>query len=183
MNPDDSNSTQSISLCEQLAETCMLQCYLIEALDLQMFEPRLRERSDAQALVERTLDLLHQHTSELSTLLQPFPTGRRELAGSSARLARRFVGTSAQHRPHDVEPMLHNDFALLNLAALNYQMLRTSADAMHNRPIAQFAENHLRNLVALTHDLSRLFPPMKASELGRVMDALSQELQPVEACA
>ena len=182
MNAED-YPTQTISLCEQLAETCMLQCYLIEALDLQMFEPRLRERVDAQSLIQRTLDLLHQHTSELSTLLQPFPAGRSELAGSSARLARRFVGANSQLRPREVPRMLQDDFALLNLAALNYQMLRTSAEAMHNRPIAVLGETHLRNLVGLTQDFSAFIPPLKAAELGRVIDGLTHELESSEACA
>ncbi|MDB6167416.1 MAG: hypothetical protein JWM88_280 [Verrucomicrobia bacterium] len=146
-------------LCEQLAETCILQCYVMETLDAHQGQPTLRQRGEVHDFLSRMLEVLHQQTMQLATLLQPLPAGR---PGSDTGAAAGFKNLSARPSGENLRAILLDDCALLNQATSRYKRLLTAALAERDGPTAALALSHLQELIALTEDAARILPPAPA---------------------
>lgn len=159
-------------LCGHLAETCMLQRYLLEALSLQQLEPKLQESTEARDLVGRALHVLSQNAAQLVSVLETLHGSAHEMQAASVRLSGMFVGSVCKRRSRDVPAILRNDYALINLAAMNYTMLHTEGLATRNTSLASLALEHLQHLTALIQDFARLMPAAVIQELKGVIDDL-----------
>lgn len=164
------------ALCGQLAETCLLQCYLIEAIDRQQLESCVQRRSGLKRLADRALETLHQHTAHLSSLLASHPAGHDELKNSSARFGARFLVFVGKERARELSAMLRDDYALLRLTVANYTRLQATALARHDLAVATLARTHLRALGALGRDLIRQIRQITPRKTGQVRLPLKQML-------
>lgn len=164
-----------ISLGKQIAELCVLERCLIEALDVQQFEPGLRENPAAEDVVNRIRDVLHEHTANLDTLAASHPAIRNELRASGTAMAGLFVGFFCKMRARDVPTLLRNDWILLNLAAMSYTALHATALALGDEAVAGLALKHLRQFAPLVQEITRLMPALVVEDLARRVAGLKQE--------
>ena len=153
-------------LCSQLAETCMLQRFMAEAVSLQELEPFLAEKPQAEGLVARILGVLRQNNTQLSALLDPLHAGRHRLREAGERLSAMFVGCLCKRRSRDLSAMLRDDYALLNLVAMNYTILHTSGLAMRDLSIASLALGHLQQVTAILQEIVRLMASLVMHEIS-----------------
>lgn len=65
------------------------------------------------------------------------------------------AGVVDEIRDETVSRMVRDDLAALNFAAACYQMLHTTALAMHDKPLADLALKHLEDFAPLIMDLAR----------------------------
>jgi len=149
------SSTSSPVLCGQLAETCLLQCYLIEAIDRQQLETCVRRRAHLQQFAHRALDTLRQHTVHLTRLLAAHPVGQGELRKSSARFGGRLLAFVGQDRARVLAGMLRDDYTLMRLTIAHYTALQANALSRQDQAVAALAHNHLRALATLSRDFFR----------------------------
>jgi hypothetical protein len=151
-------SSPTRPLCEQLAETCILQCYVIETLDAQQNEPVVRHRAEINTLLDHMLEVLHAHTTELASLLEPLPEGHSAVSTDNwlASRAANFTGRTPRS---ELRAMLLDDCALLNLTAMHYKILLNAAAAESDNVVSQMAREHFDELVKLTEEVARVLPP------------------------
>ena len=171
------SSTSLQPLCGYLAETCMVQRFSLEAVSLQQLEPKLQENSEARELVGRALNVLSQNVAQLMSLLETIHDSEHELKAASVRLSGMFVGSVCKRRSRDAPAMLRDDYALINLAAMNYIMLHTKGLATRHSSVASLALGHLQHLAAISQDIVRLMPSVVIHELKGVIDSLPTEAE------
>lgn len=160
-------SPPHISLCGLLAETCMLQRYMIEALELQQLEPRLQANPQAYGLVGEALKILQQNVAQAMELLEPLRHSTHEMQEANARLAGMFVGSLSKRRPREVPMILRDNYTLLQFAIMNYTMLRAHSEAMGETDAATLATSHLRFLSAIVESILQQMPAIVAQERRR----------------
>ena len=138
-----------------------------QAFSRQKHSDKSAIHPEAAQLIARIEDTIDRHIAELQRALE-------RLGGSESAL-KRAVGTALgmiaglvdQVRDETVSRMVRDDLAALNFAAACYQMLHTTALAMHDKPVADLALKHLEDFAPLIMDLSQVLPSVVLSELAR----------------
>jgi len=69
-------------------------------------------------------------------------------------------------REEPVSRMVRDDLAALNFTVACYQMLHTTALAMHDQALADVALQHLKDFTPLIWTLSQVLPSVVVSELA-----------------
>jgi hypothetical protein len=174
--------TPQTLLRKQIAETCVLGRYIIEALDIQQFEPSLREHAAASSLVTRILDVLQKQANGLYALAGSYPDIRRELQVQGAAMAGLFPGFVSKMRARALPAMLRNDHGLLNLAGTSYTVLHTMGVALRNFAVSSLALEHLEQLTPFVHEIAQMLPSLVVGDLKRVFGSLPPDTLEV-ACA
>jgi hypothetical protein len=164
--------TPQTLLRAQIAETCVLGRYIIEALDIQQFEPRLREDAAASSLVTRILEVLQKQAASLYAMAESYPEIRRELQMQGAAMAGLFPGFVSKMRARALPAMLRNDHSLLNLAATSYTVLHTTGLALRNFAVSNLALQHLEQLTPFVHEIAQMLPSLVVGDLKRAFGSL-----------
>ncbi len=124
----------------------------------------LPDIADLALAVERALS---QHVSVLENYMEGMGghgTGRFRRAVTNASTA--FSGLFARLREHGPSRFVRDTYTALNLAAITYEMLHTSALAHHDRHLSQIAIAHLHDVTGLIVECSRLMPHAVAREVA-----------------
>jgi hypothetical protein len=141
--------------------------HIAGAIDSQLKDQRVEKFIDAREILEKISRTLHSH---LNTLEQTLDKGGKERASALKRAATTLSGAAAGlydkvRRTDPASRDLRDDYTALNLAAVSYSMLHTTALAHKDSAIADLALNHLRNLTPLIMELSQVIPLVVAMEL------------------
>jgi hypothetical protein len=153
-----------------------LERYLLEALEVQQSESRLRASAEAAALVERVATVLRRHIARLDEhrgLLDD--SGEAAPTGLSRSVAGVFVGFVCKMRSHEVSAMLRDDHTLLNLASIGYAALHATALAFEHVATAELALEHLRELTPLIAEINRLMPLAVIEELAATSGPIASD--------
>ncbi len=137
-------------------------------------ETRSSHPASAQ-LIARIEDTIDAHLVELKRALE-------RLGGSESVLKKAVgvaLGTAAglynQVRSDRVSTMVRDDLTALNFAVACYQMLHTTALAMHDQPLADTALRHIKDFTPQIMDLSEVLPAAVLSDLMREQKVIADD--------
>ena len=125
-----------------------------------------KRHPEAAQLIARIEDTIDRHIRDLQREL--------ERLGGSESMLKKAVGVAMgavaglydQVRDETVSRMVRDDLAALNFTVACYQMLHTTALAMHDQRLADLALGNLRDFTPLIMDLSQVLPSVVVQELA-----------------
>jgi ferritin-like metal-binding protein YciE len=160
---NDANRILKTYISDMLA----LEKSILEMIDRQANDPKLRDHPQAFALVERIRITLRNHTQALDNHLSTM--GDKSMAAIKDALTM-FAGMAAgmidRVRMHPISKMLRDDYTALSLSAISYTMLHTTGLALKDTGTAELAARHLHALTPLIVDLSEVIPLVVVKELS-----------------
>jgi ferritin-like metal-binding protein YciE len=141
--------------------------HIVGAIDSQLKDDRVVKFVEAREILERVSHVLHSHLGVLEAVLD---RSGKERAAKLKQAATALTGAAAGlydkiRRSDPASRNLRDDYTALNLAAVSYSMLHTTALAHKDQEIADLALRHLRDLTPLIMDLSGVIPLVVAMEL------------------
>jgi hypothetical protein len=163
------NDQRVAALRKHVGDMLTLERHVLEALERQRSSPRLAELPEAGVTITAIDRLITQQVSALEHYLRGFNGEVRESGGvkaTVARLAGALAGMYDRVREHEASRMLRDDYTALSLIAVSYEMLHTSALALHEPNLAQLTLAHLQEITPLLTELARIIPHVVATELG-----------------
>lgn len=156
-------------LLEYVSDMLEVEKHTLESIERQTLDDRVRSYGEAYKLLMRIELTLRNHTTVLEHYLKS--TGGGGAGALMKKAATAAVGAMAglygKIRPEDpVSRDLRDDYTALNLAAISYTMLHTTAIALAESRLADLALSHLTELTPLIAALSKVIPPVVAMELS-----------------
>lgn len=163
-------------LRDYVSDMLGLEKHIDGVIARQATDDRMLAYAEAHDLVMRASSTLKKHRAALEKALDA-------VGGENAKTALKRAATSItamagnlydKARPGDpVSSNLRDDYTALNMAAVSYTMLHTTALALKERSIADLAVRHLEDLTPLIMELSEVIPDVVARELtaeGKAID-------------
>jgi ferritin-like metal-binding protein YciE len=140
--------------------------HIHEAIRRQRDDKNMQQHSDAHQLVARMESTLDQQISELEQHVE-------RLGGNASSTVKDAVsatlgaiaGMYDKVRSETASKMLRDDYTALNLAAISYTMLHTTALALQDQTTADLALRHLRAWTPLITGINRVIPTVVTKEL------------------
>ena len=154
-------------LSSYVSEMLGAERHIVGAIDSQLKDERVQKFIDARDLLQRVSQVLHGHLESLERLLE---SSGKEKGSALKRAATTLTGAAAGlydkvRRSDPASRNLRDDYTALNLAAVSYSMLHTTALAHKDQELADLSLNHLRDLTPLIMRLSEVIPLIVAMEL------------------
>jgi len=153
--------------------------HFAEILDWQVSDTRLKEYSEADALVRRIRDTLRGHIDLLERYIGSLgaSSSTSTLKKAITKITGMTTGFYNLMRQEDsVMRNMRDNYTALNMAAISYTMLHTTALAHHERELADIAILHLKELTPLIVEVSRIIPQLVVHELHAQEKALDTEV-------
>lgn len=125
-----------------------------------------KRHPEAAQLIARIEDTIDRHLVELKRALERLGGTESALKKAVGAAMGAVAGLYDQVRDETVSRMVRDDLAALNFAVACYQMLHTTALAMHDQALADVALKHLRDFTPLIMDLSQVLPSVVVAELA-----------------
>ena len=162
-------------LRDYVSDMLGVENHCLESIERQTGERRFIRFQEAHDLLSKIEMTLRTHTFALEQYLSSINGGAESLVKKAATSAIGAIsGLYGMIRPEDpVSRSLRDDYTALNLAAISYTMLYTTARALNELRLAELASQHLNELTPLVVSLSRVIPRVVAEELsdeGKVAD-------------
>ena len=168
------------TLKQYLREQIALEEHLSGIIVEQLHEVEGDEDKDARSLLERIAAALKGQFGTLNGLLDELELGAtetnaRRVKGSSANGAAltplagnglAAVSVWQGKKERRLSQILRDDFAALNLVAINNSLLHTSALALEHQGVADVALRHVENLFPLIVTMGTVVTDVAARELG-----------------
>jgi hypothetical protein len=164
-------------LRKHVGDMLALERHVAVAVERQRSSSRLAELPEAGVAVTAVDRLLARQISALEHYLRGFSGESRERGGLKStvtRLTGALAGIYDRMREHEVSRMLRDDYTALSLVAVSYEMLHTSALALHEPNLAQLTLAHLQEITPTLSELARVIPHVVASELGGGAEVASE---------
>jgi glycerol-3-phosphate dehydrogenase len=159
-----------------VADMSAVTKHIQEAVERQINDDDFKKIPQASALVGRLATVLNRQTQSLDSHLQKFPGGG--VAGAVKNTVTGVLGAVAglydKVRTETVSRGLRDDYTALNLAAISYSMLHTSALGLGEKATAEIALAGLKELTPFIMQLTEVVPQAVLQELktqGKTADA------------
>lgn len=143
------------------------------ALERHILEAVARQNDDARVTgpAKEVISAIHAQLREHVSVMETHVAALGDTAGGKVKeavtsIAGAVAGLYDKVRNDPVARMLRDDYTALNLAAIGYSMLHTSALALHDAAVANVALRHLRNLTPLVLQLNQVIPGACVAELA-----------------
>jgi len=157
-------------LKDYLSDMLGLEKHIDSVIDRQADDSKMQKYVQAHDLVTRISQVLKAHQASLEKTMD-------NLGGEGAKLALKKATTTitglaaniySKVRTEDpVSRSLRDNYTALNMAAISYTMLHTTALALREKPLADLALKHLEDLTPLIMQLSEIIPEVVARELAQ----------------
>jgi ferritin-like metal-binding protein YciE len=118
-------------------------------------------------LIGRIEDTIDVHIAELRRVLERLGGSESALKAAVGKALGAAAGIYNQIRSDRVSTMVRDDLTALNFAVACYQMLHTTALAMHDQSLADVALRHIKDFTPQIMDLSEVLPAAVLSDLER----------------
>jgi hypothetical protein len=142
--------------------------HFADILDWQVSDTRLKEYSDADALVRKIRETLRGHIDMLERYIGSLGVSETESTIKKAitKISGMTTGFYNLMRQEDsVMRNMRDNYTALNMTAISYTMLHTTALAHHDGELAEIALQHLKQITPLVVDVSRIIPQLVVKEL------------------
>jgi hypothetical protein len=139
-----------------------------EILDWQVSDTRLKEYSDADALVRKIRETLRGHIDMLERYIGSLGASETESKFKKAitKISGMTTGFYNLMRQEDsVMRNMRDNYTALNMTAISYTMLHTTALAHRDSELASIALQHLKQITPLVVEVSRIIPQLVVHEL------------------
>lgn len=156
-------------LQDYVSDMLGLEKHIDGVIARQATDDRMQAYDQAHDLIMRISSTLKKHRAILEKALDS--VGGESSKTVLKRVAASVTGMAAnlydKARPTDpVSRNLRDNYTALNMAAVSYTMLHTTALALKERSIADLAVRHLEDLTPLIMELSEVIPDVVARELA-----------------
>jgi len=154
----------------------MLQQYVSDmiAVDRQILETVVQELNDedvtkypaVKSVMEKIHKTLVDQIPELDKQLYTLG-GEREgrIKDTVTKIVGQLAGVASRTRGSRVSKALRDDYGGLNMAAVGYEMLHTTALGLNEKETADIALRHLTNIAPIIVELNQVIPETVAKEL------------------
>lgn len=163
-------------LRDYVSDMLSVEKHCLESIARQTRDEKFRCFPNAYEILTRIESTLRTHTIALDQYLAAIEDGGAEskLKKAAASAVGAIAGLYGKIRLEDpVSRSLRDDYTALNLAAISYTMLHTTARALNVSRVADLALQHLNDLTPVIVALSRVIPEVVAKELsaeGKVLE-------------
>ncbi len=158
-------SNRSDAIQKHLSDQIGLERHILEAIERQREDEKLREEVEANKLVIQIERTLNQHVTALESLAEAYDA---QVESVVKKAVTELLGVAAglydKVRDHKVSRMLRDDYTALSLAAMGYTAFHTFGLGIKEERIANLALSHLKDLTPLLVELSKVLPVMVAKE-------------------
>ena len=168
------SSSSPAALRTYVNDMVTLDKHILEAVEHQIADERVEKAPAAAALLGHVKSTLTRQVGELESHVTRLgsETGAvlKQVVGG---VLGNFAGLYDKIRKDPVSRMLRDDYTALNMAAISYTMLHTTALAFHDEGVAKTALLHLQELTPLIMRYNEVTPQL-------VVDELTDEKDPVD---
>ncbi len=156
-------------LQDYVSDMLGLEKHIDGVIARQATDDRMRAHAQAHDLVMRISSTLKKHQAILENALGS--VGGESAKSVLKRVTASITGMAANlyDKARSTDPVsrnLRDNYTALNMAAISYTMLHTTALALKERSIADLAVRHLEDLTPLIMELSEVIPDIVARELA-----------------
>lgn len=158
-------------ITKHIADISALNAHILEAVERQREDATVKKLPDANTVVIDLERVLRSHGDALGRLAEAYGGGGESLAKQAVTaVAGAVAGLYDKLRESEVTRMLRDDYTALALAAMGYTAMHTFGLAVGEAPIAEAAEQHLRDITPLQVSISRVLPYITVAELSAEAD-------------
>ena len=145
-----------------------LQTHILQAVEHQSADPRVRNEAQTVELVSKLHTTLQEQVQHLQRIKEKKDTGTigATIKESVGQVAGVFAGLYDKVRKDPVSRMLRDDYTALAMATISYTQLHTTALAYHEQEVAEVALKHLEALTPLVMRINEIMPNVVAAELS-----------------
>jgi hypothetical protein len=155
--------------------------HLLEVIKWQVDDDRFKPYKEAHELLKRVQSTLISHTVALEQYISS--SGVKSTASVLKRGATKLTGAATglynlMRREDPVGRNLRDDYTAMNMVAISYTMLHTTALTDRNPELADLALKHLKEITPLVMELSQVIPSIVVKELsveGKALDLTAIE--------
>ena len=145
-----------------------LQTHILEAVEQQSQDPRVKNEAQTIELVSKLHTTLAEQVQHLGRIKEKMNTGTvgatiKEGLGQAAGV---FAGLYGKVRKDPVSRMLRDDYTALAMATISYTQLHTTGLAYKEQEVADVALKHLEALTPLVIRINEIMPNVVAAELS-----------------
>jgi hypothetical protein len=153
--------------------------HFAEVLDWQVSDTRLKNYPEASSFVRRIREILRGHIDMLEKYV-----GSLGESGSTSTIKQAVTKISGlttgfynlMRQEDSVMRNMRDNYTALNMTAISYTMLHTTALAHHDIELADMTLRHLKDITPLVVEASRLIPELVVLELNAQEKALDTEV-------
>jgi uncharacterized protein YukE len=139
--------------------------HIQEAVKRQIDDESVKQQPEASQLVNRIAMVLQSHISQLEHHSEQLGGGSSSIKDAVTSTLGVMAGLYDKVRSKQVSRMLRDDYTALNLAAISYTMLHTTALALNDRMTADVALRNLKDITPLVTQINEVIPQVVAREL------------------
>ena len=144
-----------------------LQKHILEAVEHQAADPRVRNEAQTVELVSKLHTTLTEQVQHLERIKAKKDTGTvgASIKEGVAHALGVAAGLYSKVRKDPVSRMLRDDYTALAMATISYTQLHTTGLAYHDQEVADMALHHLEALTPLVMRINEIMPGVVAAEL------------------
>ncbi len=155
-------------LRDYVGDMVAVQNHCLESIKRQIVDDKFKRFPEAHDVLAKVENILNAQQLTLDRCLDALDGGVGAAIKKAASTAAGAIsGLYGKLRPEDpVSRSLRDDYVALNLLAVSYTMLHTTALALNNAPVADMAIKHLNQITPFIVELNRIIPLVVATELS-----------------
>lgn len=152
---------------KHISDTLALERHILEAVDRQRDDARVREHPEVNENVIRMQRMLKAHIAELESVASSYDSGvgtlvKKALGGAMGVAA----GLYDKMRSQELSRIFRDNYTALSLASMSYVMMHTAALALNEENVARMAKRHLKDIPPLTDAIRNVIPHVVADEIA-----------------
>jgi ferritin-like metal-binding protein YciE len=160
--------TTKETLLKYLTDMHALESHLAQPLKSQANDADFGAYPEALELVRRLEIRTANATGSLEILIESLGGKTRGSFKSAATAAAGAVAAVVNEaRTHAITKKLRDDYTALSLAAIGYELLHATANALGSEEVASLALHHLKDVAGFIMELSQVIIPVAVDELGK----------------
>ncbi len=158
-------SDREKNLQSYVSDMFAVESHTLEAIQRQVDNKDVQQKSEANQLIRRIHHTLKQNTEALEKRLDALGGSQSAIKAAAASLAGVAAGVYDQVRSETVSRMLRDDYTALNLVAVSYTMLHTTALALSDPATADLALQNLKRITPLITSINKVIPQVVVQDV------------------
>jgi ferritin-like metal-binding protein YciE len=160
--------TTKETLIKYLTDMHALESHLAQPLKSQADDADFGEYPEALELIRRLQTRTDTAIGSLEILIEELGGKPRGTFKSAVTAAAGVVAAAVNEvRTHVITKKLRDDYTALSLAAIGYELLHVTGNALGNEHVASLAARNLKDVAGFIMDLSQVIVPVAVEELGK----------------
>jgi len=169
---------RNVILHKYASDMLGIEKHFLDVLRYQVSDTRIKDYKEAHALVIRIQDMLKDHLRLLESYIEKL--GVETTTTTLKKAATKVTGVTAglynlMRREDSVTRNMRDNYTALNMTAISYTMLHSTALALDDGELAGLTLKNLKELTPLVVETSRAIPAVVIEELsveGKALDTM-----------